>query len=220
MTDYACIAEDLASHGLIVISIQSQLETDHSPKFWSKRSISKYACVIDNMLYVFEWLKINKFIIFANKININKVGLIGHSMGGNALFILANKTSSTFQKKIDTLLPHETNQKNIKECIIFMDGAFNYPREVKYPILFCLSEESQHYQEQSGLLEDLNKIGYEVRHYKGSRHISFMDHGFINLPITHNPDEKYFNGTKEECMKFWDLLRDDIRGFLQKNGIF
>ncbi len=49
MTDYACIAEDLASHGYVVISIQRQLETDtHPPSFWKEKSISKYAMVIDN----------------------------------------------------------------------------------------------------------------------------------------------------------------------------
>lgn len=100
MTDYACIAEDLASHGYVVISIQHQLETDiHPPAFWIERSIPKYALVIDNMLYVFEWLKENNDTLFKGCLCLTKVGLIGHSIGGQCFASFCSTISFFLQEK-------------------------------------------------------------------------------------------------------------------------
>lgn len=55
--------------------------------------------------------------------------------------------------------------------------------------------------------------------YKGSKHISFMDHGYINPPNPVNADEPYFNGTRFEIDAFWQKLRCDMREFLQQNGV-
>lgn len=221
MTDYAYIAEDLASHGYVVAAIQHQLKTDpDEPKFWKERSISKYGRVIDNMLYVFKWLEENQAPLFNNTLDLNKVGLIGHSMGGNALLLFANRASSIFKKKqMVSLLPHRANT-SIKEAIIVLDtGGFPYPNHHQYPLFLLLSEEREAYQKKSGTYDDMIKIGHKVKYYKGSKHISFMDHGYIDPENPVNPKEHYYNGTLEERTTFFDQARRDIRKFLNENGI-
>lgn len=228
MTDYACIAEDLASHGYVVISIQHQLETDtHPPAFWIERSISKYAIVIDNMLYVFEWLKQNNKTLFNRQLCLAKVGLIGHSMGGNALQFFASRSASSFKKKQRiTLLPHDvsddanTAETKIQECVVVLDaGGFSYPSTNQFPMLFLLSAEREAFQKESGMYDEMIRIGHNVTYYKGSKHISFMDHGYINPQNPVNSDKPYFNGPRPEIDAFWEKLRGDIREFLEKNGV-
>lgn len=221
MTDYAYIAEDLASHGYVVVTIQHQLKTDpDEPIFWKERSISKYGRVIDNMLYVFEWLQENQTSFFNHTLDLKKVGLIGHSMGGNSLLLFANRASNVFKKKqIDTLFPHASGT-DIKEAIIVLDtGGFPYPNHNQYPLFLLLSEEREDYQRKSGTYDDMVSIGHTVKYYKGSKHISFMDHGYIDPQNPINPNEPYFNGTLEERKIFFDQIRKDIREFLNKNGI-
>ncbi len=221
MTDYAYIAEDLASHGYVVVTIQHQLKTDpDEPKFWKERSISKYGRVIDNMLYVFEWLQEKQVPLFDNTLDLKKVGLIGHSMGGNALLLFTNRASNIFKKKqMDSLLPH-TDGTTAREAIIVLDtGGFPYPNHNQYPLFLLLSEEKEDYQRKSGAYEDMVSIGHKVKYYKGSKHISFMDHGYIDPQNPVNPNEHYFNGTLEERKAFFDQVRNDIREFLNKNGM-
>lgn len=209
MTDYACIAEDLASHGYVVVAIQHQLSTDGvQAPFLNGRSTAKHGQIIDNLLYVFDWLKTH----YGETIDTNKVGLIGHSMGGNALLLLSNRIFGTFRKGISSLLPREDKNQDTHECIVFLDGEFTYPRTKLHPIMFCLSEERKPFQEMNGTLEDLQRIGYPFHHYKGTRHISFMDHSAVN-------GEPYFNGTESERIAFWNDLRRDIRDFLRENMV-
>lgn len=217
MTDYACIAEDLASHGYVVVSIQHQLKTDpDEPKFWRERSISRYAKVVDNILFVFEWLKAN----LNDCLDLKKVGLLGHSMGGNSLLLLANRASSVFkQKESRTLLPHE-DSTGVRESIIVMDtGGFPHPSRNQYPLFLLLAEERENYQKQSGVYDDMLSIGHQVKYYQGSKHISFMDHGYVNPEDPVDPHEQYFNGSAEERKGFFDEMRKDIRAFLKENGI-
>lgn len=221
MTDYASIGEDLSSNGYIVVTIQNQLNTDPSePNFWNERSISKYGNVIDNTLYVFEWLKDNQQKLFDNKIDLNRIGLIGHSMGGNSLLLFANRASNIFKKKeLDSLLPH-SNPKDVKEAIIVLDtGGFPYPSHNQYPLFLLLSEARENYQKKSGAYGEMIKIGHKVRYYKGSKHISFMDHGYVDPVNPFDPNEHYFNGTLEERKAFFDQIRKDIREFLKEHGI-
>ena len=50
MTDYAFLAEDLSSHGYVVVAIQHDLKSDEeAPPFWEGRSCSRNAKVIDNI---------------------------------------------------------------------------------------------------------------------------------------------------------------------------
>lgn len=221
MTDYASIAEDLTSNGYIVVAIQHQLNTGpDEPKFWNERSISKYGNVIDNTLYVFEWLKDNQENLFNNKINLNRIGFIGHSMGGNSLLLFANRASNVFKRKEhDTLLPYN-NPKDVKEAIIVLDtGGFPYPYHNQYPLFLLLSEEREDYQKKTGAYDEMIKIGHKVHYYKGSKHISFMDHGYIDPVNPFDPNQHYFNGTLEERKDFFDQIRKDIREFLKENGI-
>ena len=221
MTDYAYIAEDLASHGYIVVAIQHQLKTDpDEPKFWKERSISRYGKVIDNMLYVFEWLQDDQTKLFNNTLDLKKIGLIGHSMGGNSLLLLANRASNVSKnKQNNVLLPH-TDKSGVKEAIIVLDtGGFPYPNHHQYPLFLLLSEEREDYQKKSGTYDDMVKIGHKVKYYNGSKHISFMDHGYINPQNPVNPNEHYFNGTLEERKVFFDQVRRDIREFLNESGI-
>lgn len=221
MTDYGAIAEDLASHGYIVVSIQHQLNTDpDEPTFWKERSISRYGKVIDNLLYVFEWLKDNQEKTFNNKIDLNRLGLIGHSMGGNVLLLFANRASSVFKKKEhSSLLPHST-QEDVREAIVVLDtGGFPYPSHSQYPLFLLLSEEREDYQKKAGVYDEMIEIGHKVRYYKGSKHISFMDHGYVDPVHPFNPNTHYFNGTLEERKAFFDQMRQDIREFFKEKGI-
>jgi dienelactone hydrolase len=221
MTDYAAIAEDLASQGYVVVAIQHQLKTDPAePAFWNERSISKYGNVIDNLLYVYEWLKENQTSLFKDNIDFNKVGFIGHSMGGNSLLLFANRASNILKKKQSgSLLPHGDNQA-FKEAIIVLDsGGFPFPSTHEYPLFLLFAEEKEEYQKKSGAYEAMVKAGHKVKYYKGAKHVSFMDHGYVDPKNPLNPNEHYFNGSVEERKAFFDLLRQDIRTFLKDNGI-
>ena len=154
MTDYAALAEDLASQGYVVVAMQHQLKTDpEEPPFWNERSISKYGNVIDNILYVFEWLKENQTSLFKDNIDLNKVGLMGHSMGGNSLLLFANRAANILKKKQSTaLLPHTDNQ-GVKEAIIVLDpGGFPFPSTHQYPLFLLFAEEKEGYQKKSGAI--------------------------------------------------------------------
>ncbi len=221
MTDYAFIAEDLASQGYVVITIQHQLKTDsEEPKFWKERSTLRYGKVIDNILYVFQWLQDHEEIIFNHRVDLKHIGLIGHSMGGNALLLLANRTSNRLKERISqTLLPHHDSE-GVKEVIIVLDvGGFPYPHHSQYPLFLLMSEERDDYHRRSGAYEEMKNSGHKVRYYQGSKHISFMDHGYIDPPHPFNANEHYFNGTLEERKAFFDQVRGDIREFLKENDI-
>ena len=219
LADYAFLAEDLASHGYIVVSIQHQLNTDQEePHFWLDRSLSRNAKIIDNLLYVFEWLKENHESLFANKIDLKRTGLIGHSMGGNSLLLLANRRLSSFQKNnLSTLLPRYDNE-GVRECVIALEPTgFPYPLHHRFPLFFLLAEEREAYQKQSGCYDEMRRAGHQVHYYKGAKHTSFMDHGYINPPNPFDPGEHYFNGTVEERKTFFDAVRKDIRDFLSEH---
>jgi dienelactone hydrolase len=221
MTDYAFIAEDLASIGYIVVTIQHQLKSDpEEPKFWKERSISRYGKVIDNILFVFTWLQKNETNLFNNALDLKKIALIGHSMGGNSLLLFANRTSNIFKKKQTTTLLPQTDTIDVKEAIIVLDtGGFPYPAQSQYPLFLLLSEEREEYQKTSGTYDEMIKIGHIVKYYKGSKHISFMDHGYIDPQNPLDPNEHYFNGSLEQRIAFFDQIRTDIREFLKESGI-
>lgn len=221
MTDYAFLAEDLASYGYIVVSIQHDLKSDENgPAFWEGRSCTRNAKVIDNILYVFEWLKKNEANLFVRKIDLKKVGLIGHSLGGNSLLLWSNRTLDSFQKDTrSALLPRE-DQKDVKECLILMETTrFSFPLNSRYPLFFLLAEERQAYQKETGCYEQMTGAGHKVSYYKGSTHISFMDHAYVNPQRHVDLPEEYFNGTLEERKAFFETVRKDVRNFLYKSGV-
>jgi len=217
MTDYTFIAEDLSSHGYVVVAIQHDLQADDAgPLFWEGSSFSRNAKVIDNILYVFEWLKLTQTTLFIGKIDLKRIGLIGHSLGANSLLLWANRTLNSFYKDTRPALLSRIDQEGVKECMILMETTrFSYPLNDRYPLFFLLAEERETYQRKTGCYDQITGSGHKVRYYKGSTHISFMDHGFISPPILINPDEPYFNGTLEERKAFFDEIRRDIRDFLK-----
>ncbi len=219
MTDYAFLAEDLSSHGYVVISIQHDLQSDQEiPPFWEGSSCSRNAKIIDNILYVFEWLKTTQVTLFAGKIDLKRVGLIGHSLGGNSLLLWANRTLDSFYKDIRPALLPRIDQKNVKECLVLMETTrFSYALNNRYPLFFLLSEERERYQKDTGCYHEMIRSGHKVRYYKGSTHVSFMDHGYISPSALINPNDLYFNGTLEERRVFFDEIRRDIRGFLKQH---
>jgi len=216
MTEYATIVQDLASHGLIVITPQHQLITDPSPHlFWRSRSTSRHGLVIDNLLYLFECLRHNNTPLFGRQLNTHKIALIGHSMGGNAALLLAHRVSSPFLPNKLTLFPHDETKEKIRECIITLDSDFDVPQSSTCPILFCLSEELQKTRDKSRLSRQLQSANQEFREYAGSRHLSFKDHFYEPDPTR----EQFFSGSEEEHTAFINALRSDIRDFLQKQEI-
>jgi len=221
MTDYAFLAEDLASHGYIIISIQHDLQSDEEgPEFWEGRSCTRNAKVIDNILYVFEWLKRTEADLFNGKIDLKKVGLIGHSLGGNSLLLWLNRTLDSFQKDNRSALLARADQKDVKECLILMETTrFSFPLNSRYPLFFLLAEEREAYQRETGCYEQMTRAGHTVSYYKGSTHISFMDHAYVNPQRHVDLPEEYFNGTLEERKAFFEAVRQDVRNFLKENGI-
>ena len=221
MTEYAYIAEDLASHGYVVVAIQHQLKTDpEEPKFWKGRSISLYGRIIDNILYVFKWLQEKESTLFNGRLDLKKIGLIGHSMSGNSLLAFADRATNVFKKKEnETLLPYK-DTSGVKEAIIALDPrGFSYPPHKQYPLFLLLSQEQESYQKKMGTHDDMIKIGYRVKYYKGSKHVSFMDQGYVDPQNPFKPNEHYFNGTLEERKEFFNEMRKDIRNFLNASGI-
>lgn len=219
MTDYASIAEDLSSHGYIVISIQHDLQMDEEgPSFWNARSFNRNAKIIDNILYVFEWLKLQQKTLFNEKINLKRVGFIGHSLGANSLLLWINRNLNAFQKNKYSALLFREDQKDVKECLVLIENTkFSPPFSNNYPLFFLLAEEREFYQKETGYYEQMILAGHNVCYYKGSTHISFMDHGYICPPIPSGINEPYFNGTIAERMTFFNKLRRDILTFLNVN---
>lgn len=221
MTDYAFLAEDLASHGYVVISIQHDLKSDEEgPAFWEGRSCSRNAKVIDNILYVFEWLKTTRETLFNGKVDLKRVGLVGHSLGGNSLLLWSNRTLDSFQKDTRSALLSRLDQKDVKECFVLMETTrFSFPLYSRYPLFFLLGEGREGYQKQNGCYEQMVRAGHKVRYYKGSTHISFMDHAYVNPKWHIDLEEEYFNGTLEERMAFFESIRQDIKNFLKECGV-
>lgn len=221
MTDYAFLAEDLASHGYIVISIQHDLQSEKDgADFWEGRSCSRNAKVIDNILYIFEWLKTTQTSLFKGKINLKRVGLIGHSLGGNSLLLWSNRTLDSFQKDTRSALLHRLDQKDVKECLVLMETTrFPFPLNSRYPLFFLLAEEREAYQKETGCYEQMIRAEHKVRYYKGSTHTSFMDHAYVNPKRPMDLEEEYFNGTLEERKAFFESVRTDVRFFLKESGI-
>lgn len=222
MTDYSSIAEDLASNGYIVITIQHQLTTDadpaDEPPSWKMHSFSLQARVIDNILYVFEWLVENQVTIFRNRINCRKIGFIGHSLGSNSLLLLASRRSGCLkQQSIKTLLPHKGDQ-SVRECMIALDYdiSFTYPRHNEYPILFIFSEERREKLKDSGIFEDLIQLRHKVSFYAPSKHISFFDQGYVDPRDPCIPNLIYFNGNDSERKELFNNFRQGIREFLKE----
>ncbi len=217
LADYAFLAEDLSSHGYVVLSIQHQLLSDPvEPAFWKEGSISRNARVIDNILFVFEWLKESSSRLFVDKMDLKRIGLIGHSMGANSLLLLANRNLESFSKRErSTLLPRE-DQEGVRECLIVMETTgFPYPLHGSVPLFFLLSEQRESYQKQTGCYDKMVRSGHKVRYYKGATHISFMDRAYFNPPNLFAPGQHYFNGTDTERASFFDEVRQDVRAFLE-----
>lgn len=167
--------------------------------------------MIDNILYVFEWLKTNQSNLFGGKIDLNRIGLIGHSFGSNSLLFWINRTLDSFYKDSRSALLFREDQKNVKECLILMDpNRFSYGLNNRYPSFFLFAEEREGYQKTTGCYDEMMRAGHKVHYYKGSTHISFMDHGYIES------DERYFNGTFEKRAAFFDEVRRDVREFLKQ----
>ena len=217
MTDYAFLAEDLSSHGYVVIAIQHDLQSDEeAPPFWEGRSCSRNAKVIDNILFAFEWLKTTQATLFGGKLDLKRVGFIGHSLGGNSLLLWANRTLDSFYKDNRTALLYREDQKDVRECLILMETTkYSFSLNTRFPMFFLLAEERQEYQQKTGCTSQILQAGHKVCYYKGSTHVSFMDHGYSSPPNLANPDEPYFNGTLEERIAFFNQIRKDIRDFLR-----
>lgn len=219
MTDYSFVAEDLASHGNVVISLQHDLILDEeTPPFWEGSSCSRNARIIDNLLYTFEWLKTTQYDLFQNKIDLKRIGLIGHSLGANSLLLWINRTLDTFNQDSRRAIFSREDQTDVKECFILMEPTrFSFALNNRYPLFFLLAEEREEYQKRTGCCNQIIQSGHRLNYYKGSTHISFMDHGYICPPRLFKANELYFHGTLEERIKFFDQLRSDIRAFLNEN---
>lgn len=219
MTDYAFIAEELSSHGYVVVSIQHDLQIDQEgPQFWDGRSCAKYSNVIDNILYVFEWLKLQQKTLFNEKINLKRAGFIGHSLGGNSLLLWVNRTLAAFRQNSGSRLLSREDQSDVKECMVLMETTrFSFPFSNHYPLFFLFTEDKETPQKETGYYEQMIKSGHKVSYYNGSTHISFMDHGYCNPPLTEGIDKAYFNGSTTARIKFFAKLRNDVLNFLNTN---
>ncbi len=206
LSDLAYIAEDLASHGYIVIAIQHQLKHD------KETNLIKFSRVINNMRFVFDWLKKKNENEFYNSINLERVGCIGYSMGANSVVLLA---SNGYGKPSATLFPHET--KNSKECIVAIDPQlFPFPLNNNYPTFILFAEKRQLEQKNSGELDFMKRLGHKFVYYKHTYHGSFVDAAYFNIECPLSPQMGWFYGDTDERIKFFDQVRSDIRVFLQE----
>lgn len=116
-------------------------------------------------------------------------------------------------------MPYDTAQGSSKNCIIFMDGEFPPVVSSKIPIFFMLSEERNAYHHANGAIDYLMQHHYHFKHYKGSKHISFMDHGMAYKDVPQKYS-LYFNGTSSEMLSFYKETQKDIKEFLKMSDIF
>lgn len=208
LSDLAHIAEDLASHGYVVIAIQHQLKRDQKP------ALKKYVHVIDNMCFVFDWLKKNQDKAFFGSLDLDRVGSIGFSMGGNANVLFA--ATGNYGNLADTLFPHET--EDAKECLIAIDPqCFPFPLSNRIPTFLLFTEQREHEQKSSGELDLMKRLGHQVIYYPHTHHRSFLTASYLNVQSSSSPRQGWYGGTTEEKLKFFDKVRSDIRAFLQKN---
>jgi predicted dienelactone hydrolase len=167
LSDLGIIAEDLASHGYVVIATQHQLSTDRKiPKKFKIRMVDRWSQVIENILFVFEWLKTNNRSSFHNSLDCHRVGLIGYSMGANSLMLLAQRIGYGYEA--ETLLPHDMKE-GVRECIITLDSRrFSFPPQNKYPLLLLIANDRKEKQEQNGERRSMDQLGYKYIYYKGT----------------------------------------------------
>ncbi len=221
MTDYATIAEDLASHGYVVITAQHQLETDsNADNIQHEYSMAKYLNVTDNMIYLYDWMHKNQKDIFLDSLNLKKVGLIGHSLGANALLLLALRSSSVFRSNRDKSMVCSNRDDDIKEAIVLIDPTrFSFLPNNQLPALFLFAHDRKTLQHKNLSYQQMIEAGHEVIYYEGTNHLSFMDHGFINPSNPIDPDFTFFDGSIHQRETFFQQLRKDIRQFLYEHKI-
>lgn len=206
LSDLAYIAEDLASHGYVVIAIQHQLKND------KETNLIKYARVINNMRFVFDWLKKNNENEFYDSLNLQRVGCIGYSMGANSVVLFA---SNGYGNPSATLFPHEST--DAKECIIAIDPQlFPFPLSNRYPAFMLFSEKRELEQKNSGELDFMKRLGHKFVYYKQTHHGSFVDAAYFNIECPLSPQMGWFYGDTDERIKLFDQVRSDIRSFLQE----
>jgi hypothetical protein len=213
--DHAFLLEDLASHGYIVVSIQSQLNTDKliSPKF---AGIENYNKVIRNNLYVFDWLQNNNKTIFYNSLDLSKMGVIGYSMGGNSLLLWADKVNRS-RNPNNFLFPHN-EISNVKECLVSLDARrIAFPLRNNIPIFMLISSQEEKKQKLNGEYELMQKIGHKFKYYKSTHHGSFSDGAYFNINCPLSPKKGWYYGSTKERIQFFNEIRRDIRKFLEEN---
>jgi hypothetical protein len=133
---------------------------------------------------------------------------------------LLNRTLDSFQKDTRSALFPRMDQKDVKECFVLMEATrFSFPFNSRYPLFFLMAEEREAYQKETGCYEQMVQAGHKVSYYKGSTHISFMDHAYVNLQQHIDLKEEYFDGTLEEKKVFFETVRKDIRNFLYESGV-
>ena len=218
-TDYASLTEDLASHGYVVISLLHQLDTDalNEPKYRKGRSFLRYARCVENMLFVYDWL-CDHAKLFCNRIDLYRVCLMGHSMGSNAILLLMSRAMGLFGHPHAHLLPHRGPHASVREAVILMDFnvSLAMPSHSRIPVLFQISEERYHLYESHGVYDHLRAVGHNVVVHPQARHISFLDHGYLE-PENHQADASlYFSGSIAQRQGFFDQLRQQNLSFLRE----
>ena len=217
LSDNAFVLEDLASNGYIVVSIQNQLNIDKIPSSKiSNRTVSNWNRVIQNNLYVFDWLTNNNKSIFQNSLDLSKIGLVGYSMGANASMLWADRISRSGLKE-KTLFPR-SQTSNIKECIVSLDSRrASFPNADDFPILMLIASERKEEQKENGEYDLMQKNGHKFIYYKNTHHGSFSDHAYLNIKTHLSPGMNWYYGSTDERMEFFNKMRDDIRLFLEDN---
>lgn len=137
-----------------------------------------------------------------------------------SILLWSNRTLDSFQKDTRSALFGRVDQKDVRECLVLMETTrFSFPLNSRYPLFFLLAEEREAYQKETGCHEQMVRAGHKVCYYKGSTHISFMDHAYVNPKLNKDLKEGYFNGTLEERKAFFETVRKDVRFFLKESGV-
>ncbi len=216
-TDYSWICEELASHGYIVISILHQLDSNvkNTNSYHKDYSILLHARFVENILFVHKWLQDKSKLELKNNIDFSRVCLMGHSFGANSILLLLNRTIGTDQVHKTILPVYENISNKHKECVVLMDPnhIFSFPDHVNIPIHFQISEERSNRFKKAGVIDKIKSIGHQVNVYDKSKHISFLDHGYLEPDYLANP-QGYFSGTTEQRELFFNKIRKNIRKFI------
>jgi predicted dienelactone hydrolase len=195
---YTWILEELASYGYVVIGInhpyiaaitqfpderiiesamtQKKKLGKESFNIWKNEQIN--TCVEDTEFVIKKLEELNgkNNEFFQGKLDFSRLGIIGHSFGGDIALVLASKNNN-----IKAIINMDGGERSIKHAMI--------AEPYSTPTLMLLAEESHNWQGEQGIKSrnNFNQFCNEHKNYISQVIIKNAGHGvFSDLPILLN----------------------------------